>query len=160
MQGLWARSRAMWSKRQWLLRNDVPYRFLTHFAFPIDGVHIIHQLTQVGRTLVSILLNCKSEALQYLISPSLDALRSCVGLLRRFSDRYVCGVRSGELSEEFCRCKFSCVVFLYRKLTRIFYTSVSQIPLEPSAPATGSQTTRVHHRFYRSQKTAHVSIDA
>jgi hypothetical protein len=68
-----------------------------------DGVHVIHQLTQAGRTLVAILLNCKSESLQYLIQPSLDALRSCMGLLRRFSGRYVCGVRSGDLMEEFCR---------------------------------------------------------
>ena len=73
---------------------------LGHFA---DGVHVIHQLTQAGRTLVAILLNCKSESLQYLIQPSLDALRSCMGLLRRFSGRYVCGVRSGDLMEEFCR---------------------------------------------------------
>ncbi|THV00259.1 hypothetical protein K435DRAFT_657458 [Dendrothele bispora CBS 962.96] len=75
------------------------------------GVHVIHQLTQAGRTLVAILLNCKSEAMQPLISPGLDALRSCVGLLRRFSGRYVCGLRSGDLLEEFCR--------------------LTQIPLEP-----------------------------
>ncbi|KAJ7677809.1 fungal-specific transcription factor domain-containing protein [Mycena polygramma] len=67
------------------------------------GVHVIHQLTQAGRTLVAVLLNCKSEALQPLIPPGLDALRSCVGLLRRFSGRYVCGLRSGDLMEEFCR---------------------------------------------------------
>ncbi|KAK7442777.1 hypothetical protein VKT23_016022 [Stygiomarasmius scandens] len=76
------------------------------------GVHVIHQLTQAGRTLVSILLNCKSEAMQPLISSGLDALRSCVGLLRRFSGRYVCGLRSGDLLEEFCR--------------------LTQIPLEPT----------------------------
>ncbi|KAF7324592.1 P-type phospholipid transporter [Mycena kentingensis (nom. inval.)] len=67
------------------------------------GVHVIHQLTQAGRTLVAILLNCKTEDLQPLIPPGLDALRSCVGLLRRFSGRYVCGLRSGDLMEEFCR---------------------------------------------------------
>ncbi|KAJ7445972.1 fungal-specific transcription factor domain-containing protein [Mycena galericulata] len=67
------------------------------------GVHVIHQLTQAGRTLVAVLLNCKTEALQPLIPPGLDALRSCVGLLRRFSGRYVCGLRSGDLMEEFCR---------------------------------------------------------
>ncbi|KAE9393503.1 hypothetical protein BT96DRAFT_1022983 [Gymnopus androsaceus JB14] len=67
------------------------------------GVHVIHQLTQAGRTLVAILLNCKSEVMQPLISPGLDALRSCVALLRRFSGRYVCGLRSGDLLEEFCR---------------------------------------------------------
>ncbi|KAK7052056.1 putative transcriptional regulatory protein C3C7.04 [Favolaschia claudopus] len=67
------------------------------------GVHSIHQLTQAGRTLVAVLLNCKTEALQPLIPPGLDALRSCVGLLRRFSTRYVCGLRSGDLMEEFCR---------------------------------------------------------
>lgn len=68
-----------------------------------DGVHVIHQLTQAGRTLVAILLCCKTEALQQLIPPGLDALRSCIGLLRRFSGRYVCGLRSGDLMEEFCR---------------------------------------------------------
>ncbi|KAG5636605.1 hypothetical protein H0H81_007430 [Sphagnurus paluster] len=67
------------------------------------GVHVIHQLTQAGRTLVAILLSCKTEELQHLIPPGLDALRSCVGLLRRFSGRYVCGLRSGDLMEEFCR---------------------------------------------------------
>lgn len=67
------------------------------------GVHVIHQLTQAGRTLVAILLNCKTEALQHLIPPGLEALRSCVALLRRFSGRYVCGIRSGDLMEEFCR---------------------------------------------------------
>jgi len=75
------------------------------------GVHVIHQLTQAGRTLVGVLLNCKSETLQHLIPPGLDAVRSCVGLLRRFSGRYVCGLRSGDLMEEFCR--------------------LTQIPLEP-----------------------------
>lgn len=67
------------------------------------GVHVIHQLTQAGRTLVAILLLCKTETLQHLIPPGLDALRSCIGLLRRFSGRYVCGLRSGDLMEEFCR---------------------------------------------------------
>ncbi|KAF6742567.1 fungal-specific transcription factor domain-containing protein [Ephemerocybe angulata] len=67
------------------------------------GVHVIHQLTQAGRTLVAVLLCCKTDALQHLIPPGLDALRSCIGLLRRFSGRYVCGLRSGDLMEEFCR---------------------------------------------------------
>ncbi|XP_006456252.1 hypothetical protein AGABI2DRAFT_228126 [Agaricus bisporus var. bisporus H97] len=67
------------------------------------GVHVIHQLTQAGRTLVAILLCCKSEALQPLIPPGLEALRSCITLLRRFSGRYICGLRSGDLMEEFCR---------------------------------------------------------
>ncbi|KAF8191290.1 fungal-specific transcription factor domain-containing protein [Pholiota molesta] len=67
------------------------------------GVHVIHQLTQAGRTLVAVLLCCKTDVLQHLIPPGLDALRSCIGLLRRFSGRYVCGLRSGDLMEEFCR---------------------------------------------------------
>jgi hypothetical protein len=71
-----------------------------------DGVHVIHQLTQAGRTLVAILLCCKSDALQSLIPPGLDALRSCITLLRRFSGRYICGLRSGDLMEEFCRCEY------------------------------------------------------
>lgn len=81
--------------------------FVAHYLICIssDGVHVIHQLTQAGRTLVAVLLNCKSESLQPLIPPALDALRSCVGLLRRFSDRYICGQRSCDLMEEFCRRK-------------------------------------------------------
>ncbi|KAF8628549.1 hypothetical protein AX15_003828 [Amanita polypyramis BW_CC] len=90
------------------------------------GVHVIHHLTQAGRTLVATLLRCKSESLQHLIRTGLDAVRSCNGLLRRFSGRYVCGLRSGDLMEEFCR--------------------VTQIPLDP--PRTdgknmnGSQSSR------------------
>lgn len=67
------------------------------------GVHVIHQLTQAGRTLVAVLLCCKTDELQHLIPPGLEGLRSCIGLLRRFSGRYVCGLRSGDLMEEFCR---------------------------------------------------------
>ncbi|KDQ51837.1 hypothetical protein JAAARDRAFT_40663 [Jaapia argillacea MUCL 33604] len=67
------------------------------------GVHVIHQLTQAGRTLVAILMNSNSEGVRPLIPSALDALRSCVGLLRRFSGRYVCGLRSGDMMEEFCR---------------------------------------------------------
>jgi len=66
-------------------------------------VHVIHQLTQAGRTLIGFLLNCQSDLLRPLIAPALDGLRSCVGLLRRFSDRYVCGQRSCDMMEEFCR---------------------------------------------------------
>ncbi|KAF5360301.1 hypothetical protein D9758_009102 [Tetrapyrgos nigripes] len=89
------------------------------------GVHVIHQLTQAGRTVVAILLNCKSEAMQPLITPGLDALRSCVGLLRRFSGRYVCGLRSGDLLEEFCR-RVPSVLSPHFGVT--FF--VTQIPLE------------------------------
>ncbi|KAG5641466.1 hypothetical protein DXG03_005129 [Asterophora parasitica] len=86
------------------------------------GVHVIHQLTQAGRTLVAILLSCKTEELQHLIPPGLDALRSCVGLLRRFSGRYVCGLRSGDLMEEFCRRKSlpSRPYVLVRLITTLF----------------------------------------
>ncbi|CAL1710383.1 unnamed protein product [Somion occarium] len=86
------------------------------------GVHVIHQLTAAGRTLVAVLLNCHSEQLRPLISPALDALRSCVGLLRRFSGRYVCGLRSGDLMEEFCR--------------------ITQIPLEGTRQDTPSSRSR------------------
>ncbi|OJA12560.1 hypothetical protein AZE42_07878 [Rhizopogon vesiculosus] len=86
------------------------------------GVHVIHQLTQAGRTLVAILINCKSEKLQRLIQPAIEALRQCVGLLRRFSGRYVCGQRSGDLMEEFCR--------------------LTQIPLETSRPEGQEQSSR------------------
>ncbi|KAL5532521.1 hypothetical protein ACEPAF_4295 [Sanghuangporus sanghuang] len=67
------------------------------------GVHVIHQLTQAGRSLIAVLLNCTTADLQPLVPASLEALRACVVLLRRFSGRYVCGLRSGELIEEFCR---------------------------------------------------------
>ncbi|OCH91762.1 hypothetical protein OBBRIDRAFT_791989 [Obba rivulosa] len=67
------------------------------------GVHVIHQLTAAGRTLVAVLLNCHSPTMQPYIPQALDALRSCVSLLRRFSGRYVCGQRSGDMMEEFCR---------------------------------------------------------
>lgn len=67
------------------------------------GVHVIHQLTQAGRTLVAILVNSHHDSMRPLVGSALDALRSCVGLLRRFSGRYVCGMRSGDLMEEFCR---------------------------------------------------------
>lgn len=76
------------------------------------GVHVIHQLTQAGRTLVAVLLCCRADELHHLIPPGLDALRSCIALLRRFSGRYVCGLRSGDLMEEFCR--------------------LTQIPLDPT----------------------------
>ncbi|EIW56190.1 uncharacterized protein TRAVEDRAFT_128689 [Trametes versicolor FP-101664 SS1] len=82
------------------------------------GVHVIHQLTAAGRTLVAMLLNCHSDSLRPLIPPALDALRSCVGLLRRFSGRYICGQRSGDLMEEFCR--------------------ITQIPLETPRPQDGA----------------------
>ncbi|KIJ56249.1 hypothetical protein M422DRAFT_219387 [Sphaerobolus stellatus SS14] len=91
------------------------------------GVHVIHQLTQAGRTLVAVLLalspshSSQSSHSSYspqpdhahsphpeqigldLIPPALEALRSCVSLLRKFSGRYVCGMRNGDLLEEFCR---------------------------------------------------------
>ncbi|KAG6829408.1 hypothetical protein H0H92_004610 [Tricholoma furcatifolium] len=44
------------------------------------GVHVIHQLTQAGRTLVAILLSCKTEELQHLIPPGLDALLTQIPL--------------------------------------------------------------------------------
>ncbi|TFK47399.1 hypothetical protein OE88DRAFT_1666165 [Heliocybe sulcata] len=87
------------------------------------GVHVIHQLTQAGRTLVAILVNSHHDAMRPLVGPALEALRSCVGLLRRFSGRYVCGMRSGDLMEEFCR--------------------LTQIPLDsPARAAEGTNNTR------------------
>ncbi|BEJ16489.1 hypothetical protein CspHIS471_0510940 [Cutaneotrichosporon sp. HIS471] len=67
------------------------------------GVHVIHQLAQAGRTLVAVILNCKNPEFRPLISPSIEGLRSCVGLLRRFSGRYLCGLRSADIIDEFCR---------------------------------------------------------
>jgi len=65
------------------------------------GLFVIHQLTQAGRTLVAVLLDCKSD--NSFMTSSLEALKACVGLLRRFSGRYVCGLRSADLLEETCR---------------------------------------------------------
>ncbi|EIW69098.1 hypothetical protein TREMEDRAFT_11471, partial [Tremella mesenterica DSM 1558] len=67
------------------------------------GVHVIHQLAQAGRTLVAVVLNCRNADFRPLIAPSIDGLRSCVGLLRRFSGRYLCGLRSADIIDEFCR---------------------------------------------------------
>ncbi|KAJ9107518.1 hypothetical protein QFC21_000974 [Naganishia friedmannii] len=67
------------------------------------GVHVIHQLAQAGRTLVAVVLNCKTPDFAHLIAPATEGLRSCVGLLRRFSGRYLCGLRSADIIEEFCR---------------------------------------------------------
>jgi len=64
---------------------------------------VIHQLTQAGRSLIGFLLSCQADVWRPLIAPALDGLRSCVGLLRRFSGRYVCGQRSCDMMEEFCR---------------------------------------------------------
>jgi len=65
------------------------------------GLFVIHQLTQAGRTLIAVLLDCKFD--NSLMTSSLEALKACVGLLRRFSGRYVCGLRSADLLEETCR---------------------------------------------------------
>ncbi|ORY29534.1 fungal-specific transcription factor domain-domain-containing protein [Naematelia encephala] len=67
------------------------------------GVHVIHQLAQAGRTLVAVVLNCRNADFRPLIAPSIEGLRSCVGLLRRFSGRYLCGLRSADIIDEFCR---------------------------------------------------------
>lgn len=108
------------------------HRLIPDFkSFP-DGVHVIHQLTQAGRTLVAVLLSCKTESLQHLIPTGLDCLRSCVGLLRRFSGRYVCGLRSGDLMEEFCRRKCRLLNVCFPWLTYMGNGfPVTQIPLEP-----------------------------
>lgn len=68
-------------------------------------MHVIHQLAQAGRTLVAVILNCRNADFRPLISPSIEGLRSCVGLLRRFSGRYLCGLRSADIIDEFCRSK-------------------------------------------------------
>ncbi|WVQ73797.1 hypothetical protein IAR50_003378 [Cryptococcus sp. DSM 104548] len=67
------------------------------------GVHVIHQLAQAGRTLVAVILNCRNTDFRPIIAPSIEGLRSCVGLLRRFSGRYLCGLRSADIIDEFCR---------------------------------------------------------
>ena len=94
----------------------------------LDGVHVIHQLTQAGRTLIGFLLNCQSDVLRPLIAPALDGVRTSVGLLRRFSDRYVCGQRSCDMMEEFCRRMFTCG-YDFTKLNRACsHTDSTRIP--------------------------------
>lgn len=76
----------------------------THGLMGFFGVAVIHQVNQAGRTLVAVLLNCKSPLTQGMLTePAMEALRSCLVLLRRFSVRYLCGLRSADLIEEFCR---------------------------------------------------------
>ena len=109
--------------------NDF-YWSITDAFRPLDGVHVIHQLTQAGRTLVAVALSCKTEALQPLMPPTLDSLRYCVQLLKIFSSRYVCGLRSGDLMEEFCRRTFLPPSRLPKIDTRM--SLVTGIPLESS----------------------------
>ncbi|TIB28757.1 hypothetical protein E3P86_03806 [Wallemia ichthyophaga] len=93
---------------------------LTHY-----GVHVIHQLTQAGRTLVAVVLHSRRSASSAgsgsdgeggsasgsknrsspntHIAVSLEALRVAVGLLRQFAIRYGCGARSVDVLVEFCR---------------------------------------------------------
>jgi len=66
---------------------------------------MIYQLAQAGRTLVAILLCGEAEMLQHLMSSGLNALQSCISLLYRFGGRYVCGLCSGDLMEDFCQYK-------------------------------------------------------
>ena len=84
------------------------------------------------------MLNCKTEDLQPLVPPSLEALRSCVGLLRRFSGRYICGLRSGELIEEFCR-RMSYLHLLYFPISS-YSILVTRIPLDAPARVDASQS--------------------
>jgi hypothetical protein len=52
---------------------------------------------------VAVILNCRNADFRPIISPAIEGLRSCVGLLRRFSGRYLCGLRSADIIDEFCR---------------------------------------------------------
>ena len=83
------------------------------FLSSLDGVHVIHQLAQAGRTLVAVVLNCKTPEFSSLIPAATEGLRSCVGLLRRFSGRYLCGLRSADIIEEFCRSEPSIRFFFW-----------------------------------------------
>ncbi|TIB79236.1 hypothetical protein E3Q23_00342 [Wallemia mellicola] len=71
---------------------------LTHY-----GVHVIHQLTQAGRTLVAVVLQSRKNKEKSSMSVSLEGLRVAVGLLRQFAIRYGCGTRSSDVLVEFCR---------------------------------------------------------
>ena len=115
----------------------------THGLMGFFGVAVIHQVNQAGRTLVAVLLNCKSPLTQSMLTePAMEALRSCLVLLRRFSVRYLCGLRSADLIEEFCRGTWmpSCL----RSLRPTDRLTVSGIPLVGAPPAStnGQQTPR------------------
>lgn len=56
---------------------------------------------------MAVILNCRNADFRPLIASSIEGLRSCVGLLRRFSGRYLCGLRSADIIDEFCRSEFS-----------------------------------------------------
>lgn len=67
---------------------------------------VIHQLTQAGRTLVAVVLQCRRTDERSTMSVSLEGLRVAVSLLRQFAVRYGCGARSSDVLVEFCRGKF------------------------------------------------------
>jgi hypothetical protein len=68
-----------------------------------DGIHVVHQLTQTGRTLVAIFLECRNDdRLKDLVPSILEGLRSTFSLLRHFSGRYICGMRATDMMEEVC----------------------------------------------------------
>lgn len=91
---------------------------------------MIHQLAQAGRTLVAVILNCRNTDFRPLIASSIEGLRSCVGLLRRFSGRYLCGLRSADIIDEFCRSE-SLPAALQHTLTSQYAISLSTRPEFP-----------------------------
>lgn len=121
-----------------------------------DGVHVIHQLTQAGRTLVAVVVNCRGEKLQGMVEPALDGIRSCVGLLRRFSGRYVCGQRSGDLMEEFCRREYP--VFCWCRSSLLTWAHVTapnqslRSPWSPSAQKARNSPGTARRGYVRSAR--------
>ena len=101
----------------------------------LDGVHVIHQLAQAGRTLVAVILNCRNADFRPLISPCIEGLRSCVGLLRRFSGRYLCGLRSADIIDEFCRSESERRGWRSRSFADESHSCSLQHPRRPAASA-------------------------
>ena len=93
------------------LCTDPSYWIPLNVFFSMNCSHVIHQLTLCGRTLITVLLCCRWP-------PALDGLRSCIGLLRRFSNRYVCSLRAGGLMGEIC-----CIPFTNNPFTVYWRTS-------------------------------------
>lgn len=100
--------------------------------------------------MIAVILSAKTEDLQSLVSPSLEALRSCVSLLRRFSGRYVCGLRNADLLEEFCRCEFLVYSFGFAFIIYILLIIVNQIPLD--APPSGHESPQFRPPWLRPVK--------
>lgn len=131
---------------------------LTHY-----GVHVIHQLTQAGRTLVAVVLQSRrAEARERdntnSISVSLEGLRVAVGLLRQFAIRYGCGARSSDVLVEFCRV---CQIPVEDKAHTpgVGHAWLRPVPLKVDKEREGSSSGRGRRKESKSPGLEGVDID-